>query len=246
MIPLLNRSPTPQDSRRGERGSASPCARSACRRPPSEGTNRETRPSRLRPSGPYTEPEQRRSTCTRAGAAPARVDPRPRRRGGAAVGLIRVRRRRADDPVPDPIRFPNVRRRCAPNRGETSPRCTMRAKDLTPEMGSSHRERMTPEFVRDEVARGRGSPVAHQPSESEPMIIGRNFLVKINANIGNSAVTSSIGKSGEDGWASRGAERSGPSRARTPRDGSGSCATRRADRHGALYQPWRVAARPRT
>jgi phosphomethylpyrimidine synthase len=52
---------------------------------------------------------------------------------------------------------------------------------------------ITPEFVRDEVARGRAiipSNVNHP--ESEPMIIGRNFLVKINANIGNSAVTSSI------------------------------------------------------
>jgi phosphomethylpyrimidine synthase len=52
---------------------------------------------------------------------------------------------------------------------------------------------MTPEFVRDEVARGRAiipSNINHP--ESEPMIIGRNFLVKINANIGNSAVTSSI------------------------------------------------------
>ena len=52
---------------------------------------------------------------------------------------------------------------------------------------------ITPEFVRDEVARGRAiipSNVNHP--ESEPMIIGRSFLVKINANIGNSAVTSSI------------------------------------------------------
>src|SRR4051794_35459591 len=49
---------------------------------------------------------------------------------------------------------------------------------------------ITPEFVRDEVARGRAiipSNINHP--ESEPMIIGRNFLVKINANIGNSAVT---------------------------------------------------------
>ncbi|PBB33172.1 phosphomethylpyrimidine synthase ThiC [Mesorhizobium sp. WSM3868] len=52
---------------------------------------------------------------------------------------------------------------------------------------------VTPEFVRDEVARGRAiipSNINHP--ESEPMIIGRNFLVKINANIGNSAVTSSM------------------------------------------------------
>jgi phosphomethylpyrimidine synthase len=53
--------------------------------------------------------------------------------------------------------------------------------------------RITPEFVRDEVARGRAIiPANINHPESEPMIIGRNFLVKINANIGNSAVTSSI------------------------------------------------------
>ncbi len=55
------------------------------------------------------------------------------------------------------------------------------------------RESVEPEFVRDEVARGRAiilSNINHP--ESEPMIIGRNFLVKINANIGNSAVTSSV------------------------------------------------------
>ena len=52
---------------------------------------------------------------------------------------------------------------------------------------------ITPEFVRDEVARGRAIiPANINHPESEPMIIGRNFLVKINANIGNSAVTSGI------------------------------------------------------
>jgi phosphomethylpyrimidine synthase len=52
---------------------------------------------------------------------------------------------------------------------------------------------ITPEFVRDEVARGRAIiPANINHPESEPMIIGRNFLTKINANIGNSAVTSSI------------------------------------------------------
>jgi len=52
---------------------------------------------------------------------------------------------------------------------------------------------VTPEFVRDEVARGRAIiPANVNHTESEPMIIGRNFLVKINANIGNSAVLSSI------------------------------------------------------
>ena len=53
--------------------------------------------------------------------------------------------------------------------------------------------RITPEFVRDEVARGRAIiPLNINHPEAEPMIIGRNFLVKVNANIGNSAVTSSI------------------------------------------------------
>ncbi len=53
--------------------------------------------------------------------------------------------------------------------------------------------KITPEFVRDEVARGRAIiPMNINHPEIEPMIIGRNFLVKINANIGNSAVSSSI------------------------------------------------------
>ena len=52
---------------------------------------------------------------------------------------------------------------------------------------------VTPEFVRDEVAAGRAIiPANINHPESEPMIIGRNFLVKVNANIGNSAVTSSV------------------------------------------------------
>jgi len=54
-------------------------------------------------------------------------------------------------------------------------------------------EQITPEFVRDEVARGRAIiPANINHPECEPMIIGRNFLIKVNANIGNSAVTSSI------------------------------------------------------
>jgi phosphomethylpyrimidine synthase len=59
--------------------------------------------------------------------------------------------------------------------------------------GASIPKFVTPEFVRDEVARGRAIiPANINHPESEPMIIGRNFLVKINANIGNSAVASSI------------------------------------------------------
>ncbi|MBA5605737.1 phosphomethylpyrimidine synthase ThiC [Duganella sp. FT3S] len=64
---------------------------------------------------------------------------------------------------------------------------------------------ITPEFVRDEIARGRAIiPANINHPEIEPMIIGRNFLVKINANIGNSAVTSSIGEEVEKmTWAIR-------------------------------------------
>jgi phosphomethylpyrimidine synthase len=64
---------------------------------------------------------------------------------------------------------------------------------------------ITPEFVRDEVARGRAIiPANINHLESEPMVIGRNFLVKINANIGNSAVTSSIEEEVEKMvWATR-------------------------------------------
>jgi len=59
--------------------------------------------------------------------------------------------------------------------------------------GASLPQNITPEFVRDEVARGRAIiPNNINHPESEPMIIGRNFLVKVNANIGNSSVTSSI------------------------------------------------------
>jgi phosphomethylpyrimidine synthase len=64
---------------------------------------------------------------------------------------------------------------------------------------------ITPEFVREEIARGRAIiPANINHPEIEPMIIGRNFLVKINANIGNSAVTSSIGEEVEKmTWAIR-------------------------------------------
>ncbi|MEW6761562.1 MAG: phosphomethylpyrimidine synthase ThiC [Pseudomonadota bacterium] len=71
--------------------------------------------------------------------------------------------------------------------------------------GASIPLEITPEFVREEVARGRAIiPANINHPEIEPMIIGRNFLVKINANIGNSAVTSSIGEEVEKmTWAIR-------------------------------------------
>ena len=71
--------------------------------------------------------------------------------------------------------------------------------------GAAIPREITPEFVRDEVARGRAIiPANINHPEVEPMIIGRNFLVKVNANIGNSAVTSSIEEEvGKLTWSAR-------------------------------------------
>ncbi|HZV76205.1 MAG TPA: phosphomethylpyrimidine synthase ThiC, partial [Candidatus Babeliales bacterium] len=95
----------------------------------------------------------------------------------------------------DGLRFPAPRR---PRRAKPSASVTQmhyaRRGEITREMEFvALREGVEPELVRSEVACGRAilpSNVNHP--ESEPMIIGRNFLVKINANIGNSAVSSSI------------------------------------------------------
>jgi len=95
----------------------------------------------------------------------------------------------------DEIRFAQPRRirRAKPGANVTQMHYARRG-EITPEMEFiAIREGIAPEFVRDEIARGRAivpSNINHP--ESEPMIIGRNFLVKINANIGNSAVASSI------------------------------------------------------
>ena len=90
---------------------------------------------------------------------------------------------------------------------------------------------ITPEFVRDEIARGRAIiPANINHPEIEPMAIGRNFLVKINANIGNSAVSSGIGEEVEKmTWAIRwGATRSWicPPASTSMKRASGSSATR--------------------
>lgn len=78
-------------------------------------------------------------------------------------------------------------------------------KDKGDSMGANIPDLITPEFVRQEIAAGRAIlPANINHPESEPMIIGRNFLVKINANIGNSPVSSSIGNEVEKAvWAFR-------------------------------------------
>jgi|CXWL01.1.fsa_nt_gi phosphomethylpyrimidine synthase len=76
---------------------------------------------------------------------------------------------------------------------ERSDRSSLNHQHKGESFGASIPEFVTPEFVREEVARGRAIiPANINHPESEPMIIGRNFLVKINANIGNSAIASTI------------------------------------------------------
>ncbi|HXD32148.1 MAG TPA: phosphomethylpyrimidine synthase ThiC [Pyrinomonadaceae bacterium] len=79
------------------------------------------------------------------------------------------------------------------NASEEAPRDSLLHQHRGQSFGAAIPNFVTPEFIRDEVARGRAIiPANINHPESEPMIIGRNFLVKINANIGNSAVLSSI------------------------------------------------------
>ncbi len=96
-----------------------------------------------------------------------------------------------DSLAPTPTADPKRRQgRRTPNE---APRDSLFHQHKGVSFGASIPSYVTPEFVRDEVARGRAIiPANINHPESEPMIIGRNFLVKINANIGNSAVLSSI------------------------------------------------------
>ena len=105
------------------------------------------------------------------------------------------------------LRFPQPSR---PRRSKAGANVTQmhyaRRGEITPEMEFvAIRENVEPAFVRDEIARGRAIlPNNVNHPESEPMIIGRGFLVKINANIGNSAVSSSIDEEVEKmTWATR-------------------------------------------
>jgi phosphomethylpyrimidine synthase len=114
----------------------------------------------------------------------------------------------ANDPRANHNVFPGLKRKPlrAKNGGNVTQLHYAKKGIITPEMEFiALRENMKPEFVRDEVARGRAiipSNINHP--ETEPMIIGRNFHVKINANIGNSAVSSSIEEEVEKmTWATR-------------------------------------------
>ena len=181
-------------------------------------------------SGPYTDPAI--AIDVRKGVAPLRrpwIDAR-----GDAEELPSISshygRLRLADPQLDSLRFAHLRRplRAKPGSNVTQMHYARRGM-ITPEMefiairenqrleaafsaqhpgnswGANLPRTITPDFVRDEVARGRAVITANiNHPELEPMIIGRNFLVKINANIGNSAVTSTIEEEVEKMvWATR-------------------------------------------
>lgn len=114
---------------------------------------------------------------------------------------------RMADQALDPIRFPNLKKPLRAKQGRNVSQMHYAKKgNITPEMEFiAIREECAPEYVRDEVARGRAIiPLNINHPEIEPMIIGRNFLVKINANIGNSALSSSIAEEVEKmTWAIR-------------------------------------------
>ena len=173
-------------------------------------------------SGPYTDPDVRIDLSAglpalRAGWIAERGDTEVQAALGSAFG-----RARAGDARLDAVRFPGriLPRRARAGANVTQMHYARRG-IVTPEMefvairenqrleavreahllaqhpgqsfGASIQKLITPEFVRDEIARGRAIlPNNINHPESEPMIIGRNFLTKINANIGNSAVSSGI------------------------------------------------------
>ncbi|OLT22887.1 phosphomethylpyrimidine synthase ThiC [Actinomadura sp. CNU-125] len=146
-------------------------------------------------SGPYTDPAF--ETDVRRGLPPLR-DAWIAERGDTAAYDGRAARpeddgRRSGGPAPDGRAFP-ARRPRRSSGGPVTQRGYARRGEITPEMEFvALREGVAPEFVRDELAAGRAVlPANVNHPEIEPMIIGRNFLVKVNANIGNSAVASSI------------------------------------------------------
>jgi phosphomethylpyrimidine synthase len=117
-----------------------------------------------------------------------------RARSGACVTQLHYARRGIITPEMEFIAIrENMGREVAWDVSGEAPRDSLLHQHRGQSFGASIPAYVTPEFVRSEVARGRAIiPANINHPESEPMIIGRNFLVKINANIGNSAVASSI------------------------------------------------------
>ncbi|ELU13313.1 hypothetical protein CAPTEDRAFT_103986, partial [Capitella teleta] len=154
-------------------------------------------------SGPYTDPEH--SLDLLKGLRPIRSEWIREREDSEALDAhsSTYALRRKQDIQIEPVRFQRaVSVRCAlPGKNVTQLHYARKG-IITPEMeyialrenmGRSEVSNITPEFVRQEVAEGRAViPANINHPEAEPMIIGRNFLVKVNANIGSSPVTSTI------------------------------------------------------
>ena len=130
-----------------------------------------------------------------------RLDPFPglkrlplRAKPGRAVTQMHYARRGIITPEMEFITIrENLGREAAFEAARNGDRSALSFQHSGESFGAKIPRHVTPEFVRDEVARGRAIiPANINHPETEPMIIGRNFLVKINANIGNSAVASSI------------------------------------------------------
>jgi phosphomethylpyrimidine synthase len=130
-----------------------------------------------------------------------RLDPFPglrrmplRAKPGHAVTQIHYAKRGVITPEMEFIAIrENMGRQAAFEMAKNGDRSRLNFQHSGERFGAKIPQLVTPEFVREEVARGRAIiPANINHPESEPMIIGRNFLVKINANIGNSAVASSI------------------------------------------------------
>jgi phosphomethylpyrimidine synthase len=158
-------------------------------------------------SGPYTDPDV--ATDVRRGLEPLRASWIERRAGtlelDRASSLYRLGREAM--PELESIRFASKRkpRRAKPGTNVTQMHYARRG-EITREMEFvALREGVEPEYVRAEIARGRAVlPANVNHPELEPALIGRNFLVKINANIGNSAVASTIEEEVEKmTWATR-------------------------------------------
>jgi phosphomethylpyrimidine synthase len=146
-------------------------------------------------SGPYTDPDA--SLEIRRGLPPLREPWILARNDTVELERPSSLYRRGRDAMPElaDVRFPApYRARRGKPGGNVSQMHYARRGEITSEMEFvALRENVEPEFVRGELARGRAIlPANVNHPESEPMIIGRNFLVKINANIGNSAVSSTI------------------------------------------------------
>ena len=139
-------------------------------------------------SGPYTDPDAR--IDLRRGLPPPRL---PWILARGEYDSVQASPGSTDVQGKSEVSLPEPRKRLR-GRGNVTQLHYAKRGDITPEMEYvALREGLDPEFVRNEIALGRAIiPANINHPESEPMAIGRNFLVKINANIGNSVVASSI------------------------------------------------------